>query len=631
MSIPVGRAGEAQPPGSVGTPARRVLQAALHLPAVATPQVMGATTGGMYTAGGLSSLVATLNGGQVIAHLGALRSLSVLSIAIGVGVLLARRRIPRRAYHGLVLLGTAQISGAVWLAGQPMSLAVASLYVFVAIDLFFFSLVAAAAQVVVLLTGAGLAMSGGPVPVGARVVVLSATVSVAVVVGWLVRCADAVETDPLTGLLNRRGLDRALAEAMLHADSGTRPLALALVDLDHFEDVNDTLGHDAGDRLLVAVARAWEGALRSGCQLARVGGDEFALLLPDTGPTEAEALVERLRAAVPGSRTCSAGLAALDAGDSASLLVGRADAGLHEAKRSGRDRTARSGEQAAREHELRGALRRGELFLAYQPVVQLPGGRTVGMEALVRWHHPEHGVLQPGAFIPAAETSEVVHELGEWVLTRALADAALWRADHLHETGPPPTVAVNVAGPELRAPGYVQRFAASLEASGVPADVVVLEVTESTLDADSPGVVATLAELRGLGVHVALDDFGTGWSSLSRLDRLPVDILKIDQSFVEPLTEPGADPTMLRAVVAIGSALHLDVVAEGVETARQAAAVTAAGCGFAQGWHYGRPGPRPRVGVTVPAGSVPAGSVPAGSVPAGSVPAGSAPGPGARA
>lgn len=323
-----------------------------------------------------------------------------------------------------------------------------------------------------------------------------------------------------------------------------------------------------------------EGELRSGCQLARVGGNEFALLLPDTGPGEARALVERLRAAVPGRRTRARPSPRWTPGTPRRCWSG------------GRDRTARSGEQAAMQHELRWALRRCELFLAYQPIVQLPGGRTVWMEALVRRRHPGRGVLQPGTFVPAAETSEVVHEFGEWVLARAVADAALWRAGHLYETGPPP--AVNVAGPELRARGYVQRFAARLAAGGVPADVVVPEVTETTLDAKSPGVVATLAELRDPGVNVALDDFGTGWSSLSRLDRLPVDILGIDQSFVQPLTEPGADPTMLRAIVAIGRALHLDLVAEGVETARRATAVTAGGCGFAQGWHYGRPGPRPR-------------------------------------
>ena len=570
--------------------------AALHHPAVATPQVMGATTGAMYTAGGLSCLAATLTGGHVIEFVAPVRAVSIVSLVIGLGVLLLRKRIPRAGYHGLVLVGTASISTTVWLAGPPMAMAFASLYVFVAIDLFFFSLVAAAAQLVALLVAASLALSGEPEPLGARLVVLSAIVSVAVVVGWLVRCADAVETDPLTGLLNRRGLDRALSDALLHADADARPMALALVDLDHFKDVNDTLGHDAGDRLLVAVARGWERVLRSGCHLARIGGDEFALLLPDTGPSEAEALVERLRAAVPGRRTCSAGLAALHTGDSASLLVGRADAALYEAKRSGRDRIGHSGEQAALEHELRGALRRDELFLAYQPVVQLPGGRVVGMEALVRWQHPVRGVLQPGTFIPAAETSEVVHSLGDWVLTRALTDAALWRAGHPPAAGPPPTVAVNVAGPELRARGYAQRFAARLAASGVPADVVVLEVTESTLDADSPGIVATLTELRRLGVHVALDDFGTGWSSLSRLDRLPVDILKIDQSFVAPLARPGADPTMLRAVVAIGRALHMDVVAEGVETEHQASVLTAAGCGFAQGWLYGRP----QAGLPVP-------------------------------
>lgn len=603
MSIPAARtetarAGAARTWRSVRDTARRHSHAALRRPAVATPQVMGATTGSMYTAGGSFALLATVPAGPVVAFEHAVQVISVVAIVLGVGILLGRRRIPGGAYHGLVLAGTALISAGVWLAGSPISLAFASLYVFVAIDCFFFSLVAAAGQMVALVVGAGLALAGSAVPVAARLVVVSAAVSVTVVVGWLVRRADAAETDPLTGLLNRRGLDRVLADALTRADAVARPLALALVDLDHFKGVNDSRGHDAGDRVLVEVARAWEDVLRAGSHLARVGGDEFALLLPDTGGADAETLVERLRAAVPGRRTCSAGLAAFHPGDSASLLVGRADAALYDAKRAGRDRTGRSGEQAALEHQLRGALQRGELFLAYQPIVQLPGGRVVGMEALGRRRHPQRGVLQPDAFIPAAETSEVVHELGDWVLGQAFADAVLWRADHPFGAGPPPTVAVNVAGPELRAPGYVRSFEEQLRSSGLPAGVVVLEVTESTLDADSPGVVQTLAQLRALGVHVALDDFGTGWSSLSRLDRLPVDILKIDRSFVEPLAEPGGDPTMLRAVVAIGRALHIDVVAEGIETVRQATAVTDAGCGFAQGWFYGRPLARPpRLGV----------------------------------
>lgn len=597
MSIPAARPGTARAWRSVREVARRHSHAVLRRPAVATPQVMAATTGGMYTAGGSFALLATVPAGPVVAFEQAVRVIAVVAIVLGVGILLGRRRIPGGAYHGLVLAGTVLISAGVWLAGSPLSLALASLYVFVAIDCFFFSVVAATAQMVALVAGAGVALSGSAVPVAARLVVVSAAVSVTVVVGWLVRRADAAETDPLTGLLNRRGLDRVLADALTRADAVARPLSLALVDLDHFKGVNDSQGHDAGDRVLAEVARAWEDVLRAGSHLARVGGDEFALLLPDTGGADAETLVERLRAAVPGRRTCSAGLAAFQPGDSASLLVGRADAALYDAKRAGRDRTGHSGEQAALEHQLRGALQRGELFLAYQPIIQLPDGRVVGMEALVRWRHPQRGVLQPDAFIPA-ETSEVVHELGEWVLGRAFADAVLWRADHPFGAGAPPTVAVNVAGPELRAPGYVSNFRAQLRASGLPADVVVLEVTESTLDADSPGVVRTLAQLRELGVHVALDDFGTGWSSLSRLDRLPVDILKIDRSFVEPLAQPGGDPTMLRAVVAIGRALHIDVVAEGIETARQATAVTDAGCGFAQGWFYGRPVARaPRRGV----------------------------------
>ena len=550
---------------------------------------MGTTTGGMFAIGGLFALLGTLTDGGLLENAGAVRALAAGAIAGGVAVLLGRDRIPRVAYHLIVLLGTAIITAGVWLSGSPSSPAFAALYVFVALDCFFFPPLAATGHIVVMLAGAELAFAHTSVPVGWQLLSMGSTVCVAVVVGWLVRRADAAELDPLTGLLNRRGFDRAVEEALTRAGRDGRPLALALLDLDHFKNVNDTLGHGVGDALLLQASREWRATLRAGHVLARCGGDEFAVVLPDTTATEALILVDRLRAGVPDGRTCSAGISVAEPGDSVSMLVSRADAALYDAKRRGRDRTGHFARISARDRELRTALDRDELFLLYQPVVQLPTGQVVGREALLRWRHPRSGVLDPSGFVPDAEHGPLVHELGRWVMEHSLADAAGWRGAQSAADGPAPVVAINVAGPELRSRHYADRLLDRLRTAGVPPDAVVLEVTESTLDADSPDVVATLTRLRRAGVHVALDDFGTGWSSLSRLDRLPVDILKIDRSFVARLGRPGADLTMLRTIVAIGRALKLDIVAEGVETADQAAAVVAAGCGFAQGFHYGRP------------------------------------------
>ncbi len=572
---------------------RRVLPVLRRHPAVATPRVMGTTTGGMYLVGGLLALLGTATSGGLIADSGTVRTLSGLAAVVGLAVLLARDRIPRAAYHPIVAFGTVVITVGVAVSGSPSSPAFTSLYVFVAISSVFFSPLAAAAHLTLMLAGSAVAFAVTDGPLSWQLLSMGCTVCAAVVVGWLVRRADAAELDPLTGLLNRRGFDRELADAVTRAGRDGRPLALAMLDLDHFKLVNDSLGHAVGDQLLLRATQQWQLVLRPGQVLARCGGDEFAVVLPETSAEEAVVLVERLRERVPDGRTCSAGISVFEPGDSVSLLVNRTDSALYDAKRRGRDRTGHSEAMAAREDELRAGIERGELFLLYQPVVQLPDERVVGREALLRWRHPRSGVLNPVHFIPDAERGPLVHELGRWVLDHALADCAGWRAAHPAEDGPPPVLAVNVAGPELRLPGYAAGFAKRLASHGVPAAAVVLEVTESTLDADSPDVAETLTRLRELGVHVALDDFGTGWSSLSRLDRLPVDILKIDSSFVAGLAEPGADPTMLRTVVAIGRALALDVVAEGVETPAQAAAVLAAGCGFAQGYHHGRPQPLP--------------------------------------
>lgn len=573
---------------------RRLLTLATRRPGVGTPVMTATTTGALFVAGGCLVLLSAI-GRRAADHPVALGAVGVSAVLVGVLTLRGRQRFPRPAYHAVVLTGSAMTAAGIWLGGPGAVPDLAPLYVFVAIALFGVCWLAMAGQLGVALTGAFLALGTSGAAVGDRVILAGVVVSVAVVIGWLARRADVGETDPLTGLANRRGLERLLTAEVDRARHSRRPVSLAVLAVDRFAEVNTAFGRAAGDDLLTAVTRRWRDRLAAEglAAPARTGGDEFTVVLP-IDADRAERIVERLRTDVQGVRTCSAGLASLEPGDSVSLLLSRAEAALYQAKQGGRDRLRRGGEQHERERLLRDALDHDQLFLVYQPVVALPVGRTVGREALVRLRHPDRGVLAPGDFLPDAADSRVIHDLGEWVTREALAAAAGWHAVRRPADGPVPRVAINVAGPELRRRGYARRTVQWIAEAGLPRGGVVLEVTETTLDADSPEVVAALDELRCAGVHIALDDFGTGWSTLSRLDRLPIDILKVDRSFVTRLGEPGADPALLHAIVAMGAALGTDVVAEGVETPQQAAVVTAAGCGFAQGYLYGRGEELPR-------------------------------------
>lgn len=572
---------------------RRVLAAPLawagpqRRPVVATPAVMALASGGLYVSGGVLSLIGSLAGPHPGMAVLPVRLLAVGAVVMGLVLLASRRRLPRWFYHLTVVLGTVLISVTVALSGSTTAaLAYGSGYAFVAIDcFFFFSWPAALVQLATAIVGAVVAFRAVGVPAADATLPIGVTVAVALAVGWLVRQADSAEVDGSTGLPNRRGFDRALREAVDRAAPADRPLALAFVDLRHLEQVGEQQGRARGDRLLRVTAQGWEHRLHPGQLLARFDGSVFALLLPGGRAEDATALVRELRGDLHAPLTCSAGIAVRQAGDSATAMVERADAARHEARRAGGDRVAPGSPGAPSLAELRRAIAGDELFLAFQPVLHLASDRVVGFEALVRWRHPTRGVLGPDAFVPAAEAGDLIHDLGLWVATEACRRAARWRAGD----GSSPNVAVNVAGPELASPGYAARLLAVLRRTGLAADHLVLEVTETTMDADAVGVVATLSELRAHGVKIALDDFGTGYSSLNRLDRLPLDILKIDRSFIEPLDRPGADTTVLQAVVALAAALGVDVVAEGIETDAQDAVVRGLGCAFGQGYLYGRP------------------------------------------
>src|SRR5947209_4972616 len=376
------------------------------------------------------------------------------------------------------------------------------------------------------------------------------------------------------------------------------------IDLDGFKTVNDIRGHDVGDAVLVEVGRRLRANLRPGDLAARLGGDEFAVLMWG-GPEEAYGVAERLLTVLGGPYdmegsavflSASIGLAGCATAADVPSLLHNADLSLRFAKQRGKSRVERydaAYDQWMRrrttvEQELRGAIEREQLSLVYQPVVALPEGRTVGVEALVRWHHPTLGEISPAEFIPVAEESGLVTRIDRWVLHQACHQLSRWIAD-----GCDPWVSVNISIRELHLPEYVGQVVEVLRAHRVPPDRLVLEVTEHAVALDLDEVVDRLAELRATGVRIALDDFGAGYSSLGQLRRLPVDILKIDKILVgEPAPRPaGSAAPLVGVVVGLGRQLGLEVIAEGVADAVQQEVVTAAGCTLVQGELFGRPMP----------------------------------------
>jgi diguanylate cyclase (GGDEF)-like protein len=407
--------------------------------------------------------------------------------------------------------------------------------------------------------------------------------------------------DDLTGLANRRRFVRELSGAL---ETG-RP-QVALLDLDGFKGINDRLGHSVGDRLLTVLARRLVADLPPGVLVARMGGDEFAVLVHDADAEQASVVVDRLAAALRRPiRAFEHDLlvsATVGVGDGhgtgdADEVLRRADVAMYAAKERGErhrrysaDLDAQAGEQARLGAELRTALDAGQFRLVYQPIVTLPEGRMIAVETLVRWDHPERGVVGPGDFIPVAEQNGLIVELGAWILRSACLQAALWRAEH----GPDALekISVNVSARQLAEPGLVGVVASALAASGLPAGCLTIEVTETAVF-DSVRAVEVLNELHDLGVRIALDDFGTGQSSLSLLQTMPVDVLKVDKSFVDNVTMAGRHAVIATALIQVARGLGLIAVAEGVENAEQAAELYRLGYRLAQGFHFGMPTAEP--------------------------------------
>jgi diguanylate cyclase (GGDEF)-like protein len=411
--------------------------------------------------------------------------------------------------------------------------------------------------------------------------------------------------DPLTGLPNRLLLADRIDQALARGTRQTGRVAVLFLDIDLFKVVNDSLGHAAGDGLLVEMSARLSRVLRPGDTLARFGGDEFVIVCEDVPMDEVERLANRAAMTLREpfvfegnevSVSASIGIAVSAVDTDAATMLRDADAALYRAKAAGRNRAVVFDEAmhqmaAARldaEQGLRRALDHGELRVYYQPVIDIVTGSVVGFEALVRWDHPERGVLGPREFVTVAEETGLIVPLGEWILNQALAQTRRWRAD-LPGAGDL-WIAVNVSPRQLRSPRLVDVLAHALSSTGLPPDKVRLEITETALIDDAGPHLATMNALRALGVHLAVDDFGTGYSSLAYLKSLPVTSVKIDQSFVEALgSEDSAAPAIVDAIISMARAMRLEVIAEGVESPHQLDVLQHLGAGLAQGFLWSRP------------------------------------------
>ena len=418
------------------------------------------------------------------------------------------------------------------------------------------------------------------------------------------RLSYLAQHDNLTDLPNRVLLNDRLTQAMALAHRHRRKLAVLFLDGDRFKHINDSLGHVIGDRLLQSVAQRLLDCVRRSDTVSRQGGDEFVILLSEvTHPQDAAVSAEKILLAMNAPHrigqhdvhlTMSIGIVTYpDDGTDAETLVRNADFAMYHAKNSGRNNyqffkpemNVRAVERQSLENGLRDAIDRREFVLHYQPKMNLETGAIIGVEALIRWHHPERGMVSPVQFIPIAEDCGFIVPIGQWVLREACHQARAWQDLGLR----PVRMAVNVSAVELRASDFVAGVNDILTETGLDPRYLELELTESFLMQDSKSTVAVLEALKGMGVQLALDDFGTGYSSLSYLKRFPIDTLKIDQSFVRDLTTDADDASIVTAVISMGKSLHMGVVAEGVETQEQLAFLREQSCPEGQGYYFSRP------------------------------------------
>ena len=418
--------------------------------------------------------------------------------------------------------------------------------------------------------------------------------------------AYLAQHDFLTNLPNRMLLIDRLTQAIVFASRSRAHLAVLFLDLDHFKHINDSLGHGTGDLLLQSVAQRLVASVRHSDTVSRIGGDEFVIVLPEVGQAvDAAKSADKIIAALAETHhiaghalhvSPSIGISFYPAdGQDAETLIKNADLAMYHAKDSGRnnaqfftpDMNLRSVERQTIESGLRLALDRGEFELYYQPKVDLSSGATVGAEALIRWHHPQRGLLLPAQFIPIAEDCALVEPIGRWAMAEACRQMSVWHA----EGAPPVPVSVNISALQFRGRHFLDDVKAILAQSHIAPRYLELELTESMLMQHADAAICVLNELKRIGVRLTIDDFGTGYSSLSYLSHFPIDVLKIDQSFLHEITTHAYNATIVSAVIGMCEGLRCDVIAEGVETAEQAAFLLAHHCSQIQGFYCGRPLP----------------------------------------
>jgi diguanylate cyclase (GGDEF)-like protein len=415
---------------------------------------------------------------------------------------------------------------------------------------------------------------------------------------------EAALHDPLTGLPNRALLLQLLEHAFRAAQRSKKLSALFFLDLDHFKDVNDTYGHQVGDELLLAVAKRLTRLLRPGDSVARLSGDEFVILCEDLAdPSAADPIALRLNAEMSRpfalsrgdlTATASIGIAFVGRGsDSPDELLHDADLAMYQAKRARAGthdvldlrQLHLAGQHASLARGLPGAIGRGELHLAYQPIVDAQTGRLLGVEALLRWMHPSRGPVSPSVFIPFAEQSGQIVELGQWVLEQACEDRKQWQ-QHTHAEI---ALSVNVSAHQFMSGGFAETVAAVLASTSTDPAMLTLEVTESVFVRDENRALVVLGELKGTGVNLALDDFGTGYSSLGYLTSLPIDEIKIDRTFIAKLSAKPGSEKVVTAIIGLAHSLGMTVVSEGIETAKQSQTVTELGSDSCQGFYFAKP------------------------------------------
>jgi len=410
--------------------------------------------------------------------------------------------------------------------------------------------------------------------------------------------------DALTGLPNRLLFNERLGQSIRHSDRRKTKLAVAFIGLDRFKHVNDSLGHHAGDELLVNIGERLEQSVRSDDTVARIGGDNFAILMEDIVSIEnAATIVDKLKAVFSTPcwiaeteirMTSSIGISLFpDDGNNAAELLRNADAAMYRAKEEGRNTyefytqelTSAALEHITVENALRGALERKEFKIVFQPQVILESQQIISMEVLLRWTHPELGIISPASFIPIAEQTGQIREIGAWVLHAACRQGAAWLNQGLEFN----RISVNVSGQQLQFEDFVSVVETALEESKLPASKLELEVTESFVMKKTQVSIQQLTALKAMNIRISIDDFGTGYSSLAYLKRLPIDKLKIDQSFVRGIPADANDMAITEAIIALGQALNLNIIAEGIETEGQAKFLLEKGCQLGQGYLYSRP------------------------------------------